>query len=106
MKEYELGGNIRLVNFRFDSQEMILIKKIIGNYAKKIRTFKEYQELRLEIKDHSKEKTRKFEINALLIFNGERASANAEGLNPFVLINEVLARVLSEVKHKTKNKES
>jgi hypothetical protein len=102
MKEQELGGNIRLVNFNFDAQEMVLIKKLIGNYAKKIRTVREYQELKIEIRDHSRDKVKKFEISALLILDGEKASANAEGFNPFVLLDEVLERVLNEVKHRPK----
>ena len=106
MTEQELGGNIRLINFdEMDAQELILAKKIIGNYAKKIRNFKEYQELRIEIKNHSKGKANKFEVNGLLIFDGGNATSNAEGVNPFVLINEVLEKILNEIEHKSRNKE-
>ena len=39
MEEQELGGNIALVGFNLDKGEMIVIKKMIGKYAEKIRHF-------------------------------------------------------------------
>jgi len=96
----ELGGNIVLENFEIDNQEMIVVKKIIGNYAKKIRYFKEYQELKLEMKTHLKAKNRHFEVKALLTFDNGTASSESQGLNFFVLINEVLEKILQEVKNK------
>jgi ribosome-associated translation inhibitor RaiA len=102
MAEQELGGNIVLSNFEMDAQEMVIVKKMVGNYAKKIKNFHDYQELRLEMKTSAKGKTKKFEIKALLLYNGDRAASEATGFNPFVLINEVLEKILSEVKHKVK----
>ena len=56
MVERELGGNIVLVNFNLEEQEMIIVKKIVGNYAKKIRNYQDYQEIKLELKTHKKGK--------------------------------------------------
>ena len=102
MVTIELGGNIVLENFEIDQQEMIVVKKIVGNYAEKIRYFKEYQELKLEMKTHLKAKNRHFEVKALLTFDGGTAPAESQGLNLFVLINEVLEKILQEVKHKVR----
>ena len=102
MADLELGGNIVLSNFEMDSQEMVVIKKIVGNYAKKIKNFQDYQELKLEMKSSSKGKNKKFEINGLLVFAGDRASSKAVGFNPYMLINEVLDKLLKEAEHKTK----
>jgi hypothetical protein len=95
----ELGGNIVLSNFDLDDQEMVVAKKLVGNYAKKIKNFHDYDELRLEMKTHDKGKTKKFEIKGALIFNGNRANSQAIGFNPFVLIDEVLSKILNEVEH-------
>ena len=79
---------------------MIVLKKLIGNYAKKIRNYTDYNELKLEMKSHEKGNNKIFEINALVIFNNERLSAKAEGYNPFVLIDDVLKRLIKETEHK------
>lgn len=102
MVEQELGGNIVLSNFELDGQEMIIVKKIVGNYAKKIKNFHDYKELKLEMKTSNKGKTKKFEVKGMVIFNGNRATSEATGFNPFVLIDEVLGKILKEVQHKVK----
>ena len=101
---HELGGNIILSNFELDNQEMIVVNKLVGNYAEKIRHFQEYQQLKLEMKTHLKAKNRHFEINALLSYNGKTASSEAQGTNPFVLISQIMEKILNEVQHRTKNK--
>lgn len=105
MAETTLGGNIVLSGFDLDDQEMIVVKKLVGNYAKKIKNFHDYEELKLEMKVHDKGKTKKFEIKAFLLFNGNRATSETVGFNPFVLIDEVLGKVLREVQHKVKKED-
>lgn len=102
MAEQELGGNIVLSNFEMDGSEMIVIKKIVGNYAKKIKNLHDYEQLKLEMKSSDKGKTKKFEIKALLLYAGNRAASEATGYNPFVLIDEVLGKILKEIEHKIK----
>lgn len=102
MADKELGGNIVLSNFELDGNEMVVVKKMVGTYAKKIKNFHDYEELKLEMKVIDKGKTKKFEIKGLLLYAGNRASSEAMGFNPFVLINEVLEKILNEVKHKVK----
>lgn len=103
MVEKELGGNIVLSDFNLDKQELIVAKKIAGKYAEKIRHFTEYQELKLEMKEHQRER-RKFGIRALLTFDGGKAVAEEEGDNAFVILDEVLRKILAEVEHKIKKK--
>lgn len=102
MADQELGGNIKLVNFNLAPQEMVVVKKIIGNYASKIRNFHDYEEFKVELRVHKKSKTEKFEIKSDLMFNGELATAEKQGYNLFVLLDEVLAKILHEVEHKVK----
>lgn len=102
MADHELGGNIVLSNFELDEQELVIAKKLIGNYAEKIRRFHDYDELKLEMKTHLKGKNRHFEIQAMLVFNGNRASASSQGTNPFVIISEILEKILKEVEHKVR----
>jgi len=98
--EEKLGGNIILSNFELDKQETIVAKKIIGNYAKKIRNLADYQELKIDMKVHEKSHRHKFEINAFLEFDGKKAVASEEGFNPYILINNILNNLVEEVKHK------
>lgn len=101
MKDRELGGNIVLVNFDLEEPEMIIIKKIVGNYAKKISYIKEYQDLKIELKTHQKGKGhKKYEIKASLNFDGENINAESEGLNTFMVLSEAMSKLLSEVEHK------
>ena len=105
MAENTLGGNIVLSNFDLDDQEMIIVKKLVGNYAKKIKNFHDYEELKIEMKVHNKGKTKKFEIKAHLLFDGNRAVSETVGFNPFVSINEVLEKILQEVQHKARKED-
>ena len=104
MADNELGANITLSNFDLDNQEIIVVKRLVGKYAEKIRYFQDYKELKLEMKTHLKGKNRHFEIKAMVAFGNEIANAEAQGVSPFVLVNEVLEKILSEVKHKTHKK--
>lgn len=102
MVDQELGGNIVLSGFDMDDQEMVVLKKIVGNYAKKIKNFHNYEQLKLEIKVHAKGKTKRFEVKALLLYGENRATSETEGFNAFVLITEALEKILNEVQHKVK----
>jgi hypothetical protein len=99
MADYTLGGNIVLSNFEIDNQEMIVIKKLVGNYAQKIKRFSEYEEIKLELKTIEKGKTKRYELKALVVFNGNRAVSEATGFNLFVLTNEVLEKVTKEIEN-------
>ena len=52
--ELKLGGNIVLVGFSLEPAEMIVVKKIIGNYAKKIGEKIDYKEIKISLKQIQK----------------------------------------------------
>ncbi len=105
MREQELGGNIVLVNFNFDNQEMIIAKKIIGNYAMKIRQVSDYRELKVEMKIHKKAKLKQYEFKVLGVFEGFNASSEIQGFNAFVVLDEVMKKILAETKHKMRKED-
>jgi len=102
MKTQELGGNILLQNFDLDGTEMVVVRKLVGKYAEKIRHFTQYDELKLEMKSHKKGKNKQFEIKALLSYDKNLAFSEAQGLNVFVLIDDIMKKVLQEVEQKIK----
>lgn len=96
----ELGGNILLSGFNLDGEEMVVVRKMVGNYARKIRHVSNYDELKLTMKVHKKDKNEHFELHALVSFGGKEIIAKGEGLNPFTLIDNVMKKILQEVKDK------
>jgi len=104
MEEQVLDSNIVLVDFDLDEQEMVVIKKMVGSYAKKIQNITAYQELKLELKSHKKsqDKISKYEIRVHLTIDKGKANTQVEGLNPFMIVDEALKKILNEIEHKTK----
>ena len=96
----ELGGNINLQGFRLDSQELVIAKKLIGKYAKRIRNYAEYSEIRIELKTRKKNVKREYEAKVLVDVNGQIFTSEGRELNLFSLIDGVLKKVLHEIKHK------
>ena len=84
----KLGGNIELTGFsELDGGSMIILKKIVGSYARKFSdTLKDFEKLALELNQQGNE----LEINAKLIVGGKETSANAKGKNLFVALDSVL----------------
>ena len=101
--DQELGGNITLSGFNLDGSDMVIIRKMVGHYADKIRNVREYKSLGLEMKTHKKLNRRDFEICAHIVFDGFLVSSKSRGDNPFNVIGLVLKKCLSEAEHKIKN---
>ena len=93
-----------LENFELDSQEMVVIRKMAGKYAEKIRNFCDYQALKINMKRHGKTQNATFEISALCTFDDMNVASESGGKNPFVLIDDVLKKLLQEVEHKIKKR--
>ena len=53
--EEKLGGNIVLSGFQLEPIEMIVVKKIVGTYTKKISEKTDYQELKVGLKQSRKD---------------------------------------------------
>lgn len=104
MAKKEFGGNLVFENFDLDPDEISVAKRIVGKYAEKIRNFVAYETIKLEMKSHLKAKNKHFEVKGHVLWNGGEALSESEGINPFVLINEVMEKILHEIEHKLSKK--
>lgn len=90
----QLGGNIELSGFsQLDGGTMIILKKIIGNYAKKMSDkSKNFEKLSLHVK---KVHENKFELNAKLMDNGQAFTSSSTEYNVFVAVDNALKSVMN-----------
>lgn len=107
--EEQLGGDITLVNFKLEPSEMIIIKKIVGNYAKKLSEKSKYKELKLRLKQREHGKGFLHEITAEAIIARDREggkdiilSSSMQDYNLFSALAEVMGKLLSEAESKLK----
>ena len=94
----QLGGNIELSGFRdFDGGSMIILKKIIGNYAKKFSgTCTNFEKLSITMKQvHS---GNKFEIHGKVIDNGKNYVSELTDHNIFFVLDKVLKKIENSMK--------
>jgi len=98
--EIRLGGNIVLVGFSLEPIEMIVVKKIIGNYAKKIGEKVEYKELKISLKKTEKAQSFLHEISANAEVKDGMLSSNAVNHNLYTALSEALEKVNSQAEHK------
>lgn len=97
----ELGGSIELRGFSdMDRANMVVLKKIIGSYARKMSdTIEGFEKLSLTMKKvHEREKSEKYEIHAKLLANGKVTASNVTDRNLFVVIDSVLKKLMSEIR--------
>jgi len=92
----QLGERIQLSNFEeLQPGELTILKKMIGNHANK---FYDFKKLHLTLKDiHKKEKSQKYQINAMLEVNNKIYESESTHFNLFFTINEVLDRLKRQV---------
>lgn len=98
MSDIELGGNIKLVGFKdVDSGSMVILKKIIGNYARKISDHGAgFQGLEITLKkihDTGEGAHPKYEIHAKAVIDGQAKSSEFVDRNLFVGIDTALKKV-------------
>ncbi len=92
----KLGGNIELSGFRsLDGGTIIVLKKMIGNYAKKFSDkSSNFELLRLHMKTiHKRETSKLFEVHAKLIDNGKHATSEITDRNIFIAVDSVLKKI-------------
>ena len=92
----QLGGNIELSGFKeVDGGTMIILKKIIGTYARKFSdTLKNFEKLSVTMKTiHETESSKKYEINAKVIDNGTPHNASITDRNLFVAVDSVMKKL-------------
>ena len=108
-----LGGNISLINFGgLEQSELVIVKKIVGTYVKKISEKTSYKSLKLRLKQSEHGKSFLHQIDAeALVTAGQIEdegkdiilSASAENRNLFSALSEVLERISSEADHKVRS---
>ena len=99
-EEIKLGGNIQLTGFReIDSSSMVVLKKIIGNYAKRIAELTQRMDaLHITLKPiHEREKSEKYELHAKVVDDGKVTASEAVDRNLFVAIDAVLKKLVNEL---------
>jgi len=97
----ELGGNIRLTGFsELDGGSIIVVKKIVGSYAKKFsERCKKFEKLTLTLKTvHKKEKSEKYELHAKVADGGKDYNAEITERNLFFALDTVLKKLEREIK--------
>lgn len=95
----KLGGSIELTGFKeFDGATMIVLKKIIGNYARKLSDFsKDFKSLHVHVKTiHEREKSEKYEIKAQCKAD-KVYPAEATERNLFFAVDKVLKKILASM---------
>ena len=95
----ELGGNTELTGFNeVDSSELIVLKKIIGNYARKFSDHigEGYERLVLTMKHVHGTKSSKFEVQARLLANGSTVNSEVTENNLFVAVADALKKIESQ----------
>jgi hypothetical protein len=96
----QLGGNIELSGFRdFDGGTMVILKKIVGNYARKFSTTcSSFEKLSLTLKKvHETEASKKFELHGLVIDKGKAYTSEVTDYNLFVVLDMVLKKIEAEM---------
>lgn len=99
-EEIALGGNIQLTGFRdVDSSSMIVLKKIIGNHARRISELtKKMETLHITLKPiHQREKSEKYEVHAKVVDDGKVCASEATDRNLFVAVDDVLRKLVNEL---------
>ncbi len=91
----ELGGNITLSGFKdLDRDTMIIVKKLVGSYVKKISDKNDkFQSLSLTLKIiHERETSEKYEVHANLTAD-KQYSTEATERNLMIAIDRVFKKI-------------
>ena len=92
-----LGNNMELSGFsELDHASLIVVKKIVGNYARKINDNKgEFQKLSLDLVSDD---PNKLQIIGKLDINGNSYGSIAEDINLFFALDKALNQLQQEIK--------
>jgi hypothetical protein len=105
-KEITLKGNIALVGFEIlEPAEMIIIKKIVGTYVRKLSELGDYKEMKLNLQQHPKGKSFKHEIKGLAFLGSFRLAAEAMEWNLYNAVSQVCEKILAEATHSLKKEQ-
>ncbi|MFH1589612.1 MAG: hypothetical protein ABIB43_03535 [archaeon] len=96
----ELGGSITLVGFKdLDHAELIVVKKVVGSYARKMSDISnKFESVSVTMKEvHKTPKSQKYEIHSKLIMGGKPYTSEVVDRNLFVALDTSLKKVLATV---------
>ncbi|MFP4523301.1 MAG: hypothetical protein ACOCQQ_01855 [Candidatus Nanoarchaeia archaeon] len=96
----ELGGNITLVGFKeIDYAEMIVVKKMVGNYVRKFSDKAQINNLTLSMKKihHTDEDSFKYELKANLDLNGTIINSDVVDYNLFIGMDSIMKKLETQV---------
>ncbi|MBW2976502.1 hypothetical protein KY347_03585 [Candidatus Woesearchaeota archaeon] len=96
----QLGGNIELAGFRdIDGASMVVLKKIIGNYGKRMSEVSDrFEKLSISMKAvHEKEKGKKYEVQAKLMNGGKAFVSDVVERNLFVAVDDSLKKIVNQI---------
>ncbi|MEM4240300.1 MAG: hypothetical protein QXM31_03465 [Candidatus Woesearchaeota archaeon] len=89
-----LGGNIELTGFReLDGGSMIVLKKIIGNYARRFSDNYGNEKMSLSISRNADQ----FALSASVLCKGNKITVDHADKNIFFLVDAVLKRIEQEI---------
>lgn len=97
----QLGGNIELSGFKdIDSGSMIILKKIVGNYARRFADVcDDFSKLSLSMKKiHETEASKKFEVHGIVLDKGKTYASSLTERNVFVVVDSVLKKIENEIR--------
>jgi hypothetical protein len=92
-KDLQLGGNITLSGFKeIGRGEIIVVKKIVGSYARKFSdNIDNFESLKLNLKIvHQTEASEKYELHCQAIAGGKSYNTDHTDRNLFVCLDHVL----------------
>ena len=97
----QLGGNIELTGFGgLNASEMIVVKKIVGNYARRLEDVcTNFNGLKLKLKPlhQAGDKVRNFELHGQVVDDGRVVPAGTTEHNVFVGVDSVCKKLVSEI---------
>ena len=103
----QLGGNIELAGFRsIDRSSFVIVKKIVGNYARKFSdSSSDFEKLQISLKSvHAGEEKSKYELHAMMINNGQAINAQETDHNLFFVLDRILKKLEVQQRALSENK--
>jgi len=96
----QLGGNIELTGFKgLDGATLIVVKKIVGNYARKFSEIvQNFENLKVTLKAvHKTEANQVNELHAKILAAGKPTVAEETDRNLFFALDKVMKKLEAEI---------
>ncbi len=95
-----LGGNIQLAGFGdLEPASMIVLKKIVGTYARRFSSkHADFELLKLSMKKvHEQERSEKYEVRAMVVKGGKQFNSEVTERNLFFALDTAIKKVENEI---------